>query len=248
MKIIIQNLATEYQDEGVGPVMLFLHGWQDSLRTFDSLVPLLSSVRIIRLDLPGFGGTEASKEDWDVGHYVKFVADFIQKLDIQVDVLVGHSFGGRIIIKGLATKQLQANRAILIASAGVSKNKKLRNIILKIIAKAGGAIAYLPPLSFWREKIRGKIYSKFSGDYMNSGLLKGTFLKIISEDLSSSAENVDCPVLLIWGADDIDTPPADGKLLSKLISGSELKVINDADHMVHHEKPQEVAQLIREFL
>jgi len=249
MKVVIKNLATEYQDEGTGPVMLFLHGWQDDLHTFDPLVPPLSSTgRMIRLDLPGFGGSEMPKKAWNLDNYVQFVKDFIQKLNIQVDFLVGHSFGGRIVIKGLATKQLQADKAVLIASAGVSKNKKLRNLILKIIAKAGRAITYLPPLSFWREKIREKMYNKLDSDYISSGPLKGTLLKIISEDLSSSAENIKCPVLLIWGVDDVDTPLTDGKLLSKLIGGSELKVLNDADHMVHREKPQEVAGLIRKFL
>ncbi len=41
MKIIVNNIATEYTDEGSGPVILCLHGWKDSLRTFDALEPEL---------------------------------------------------------------------------------------------------------------------------------------------------------------------------------------------------------------
>ena len=41
MKIIVQNLATEYKDVGSGKVLLFLHGWQGSLESFDSLVAFL---------------------------------------------------------------------------------------------------------------------------------------------------------------------------------------------------------------
>ena len=62
MKIIVKNLAIEYRDEGTGPVALFLHGWKDNLHTFDPLMPFLSDkLRIIRLDLPGFGESEISK-------------------------------------------------------------------------------------------------------------------------------------------------------------------------------------------
>ena len=55
MKIIVQNLAINYKDEGDGSVALFLHGWQDNLHTFDSLIPFLFlKKRIIRFDLLGF--------------------------------------------------------------------------------------------------------------------------------------------------------------------------------------------------
>jgi hypothetical protein len=30
MKVIVKDLATEYLDEGSGPVMLLLHGWKDN--------------------------------------------------------------------------------------------------------------------------------------------------------------------------------------------------------------------------
>lgn len=249
MKIIVQNLATEYQDEGTGSAMLFLHGWQDNLHTFDSLVSLLSPAwRVVRLDLPGFGGSEMPKEVWNLDSYIRFVKDFTQKLNLQISVLAGHSFGGRIVIKGIATKNLQANKIILINSAGISKNHKLRKLILKTMAKVGRAITYIPPLSFWRKKIRKKIYEKIGSDYLEVGGLKETFLKIIEEDLSLVAKNITEPSLLIWGSNDIETPLTDGERLSKLIYGSKLKVINKAGHFVHQEKPQEVARLIQEFL
>ena len=126
MKIIVQNLATEYLDEGTGEVVLFLHGWQDNLHTFDSLVSLLPpTLRIIRLDLPGFGKSEVPKETWDLNNYVQFVKDFIQKLDIKVYAFIGHSFGGRIVIKGEATKNLQAQKIILIGS-GITLHECLK--------------------------------------------------------------------------------------------------------------------------
>jgi pimeloyl-ACP methyl ester carboxylesterase len=249
MKIIVQNLATEYLDEGTGKVVLFLHGWQDNLHTFDSLVSLLPpTLRIIRLDLPGFGKSEVPKETWDLNNYVQFVSNFIRKLNIQVYTLVGHSFGGRIAIKGEATKNLQAQKIILICSAGIAKNRTFRNSLLKTLTKIGGLITYIPPLIFWREALRKKMYGFIGSDYLNTGKLKETFLKIISEDLSMTAKNVTIPALLIWGVNDTETPLADGKKLSQLISGSKLKVISGAGHFVHKEKSQEVSKLVQEFL
>lgn len=249
MKIIVQNIATEYLDEGTGKVILFLHGWQDNLHTFDSLASFLSPTnRIVRLDLPGFGESEMPKENWDLNDYVQFLASFIQKLNLSVETLVGHSFGGRVAIKGTATKNLQAHKIILISSAGVARNRTFRNSILKVFAKIAGWITWMPPLVFWREKLRQKIYRLIGSDYPNAGTLKEVFLKIISEDLSASAEKITTPTLLIWGANDAETPLSDGKRLSKLIHHSKLKIISGAGHFIHKEKPQEVAKLIQEFL
>lgn len=249
MKIIVRNLAIEYKDEGDGPVMFFLHGWQDNLHTFDSLISFLSfKKRIIRLDLPGFGRSEMPKEIWDLDDYIQFVADFIKKLNIQVDILIGHSFGGRIIIKGVAQKIIKANKVVLISSAGIIKNRVFRNLIFKILSKLIGLIMHIPPLIFWREKLRKKVYNLIGSDYLSAGPLKETFLKIIKEDLSENAKNITIPFFLIWGENDKETPITDAEKFSRLIPNSKLKIISDAGHFVHREKSQEVVRLIQEFL
>lgn len=249
MKTIIQNLAVEYQDEGEGKVILFLHGWQDNLRTFDAITQFLTrNYRVVRLDCPGFGESETPKETWDLDNYVEFVKNFIQKLNIQVDVLVGHSFGGRIAIKGAATNNLQPAKIILINSAGIAKGKTLRNSVLKVIAKIGNILISIPLFVFWKGKLREKFYKYIGSDYLNAGAMRETFLKIIAEDLSGSAKKINIPTLLIWGENDTETPLSDGKLFSQIIPNSKLEIINNTGHFVHQEKPKEVAKLIQKFI
>lgn len=249
MKVIIQGIATEYQDEGSGPVMLFLHGWQDSSRTFDALTSHLSQGwRVIRMDLPGFGQTEMPPAAWRVDDYARFVAAFIGKLNLHIAVLVGHSFGGRIVIKGIAEKHLYADKMVLIASAGVTPRKSIRNTFLALGALVGRAVIALPPFCFWREGLRQKLYRLIESDYANAGALSDTFVRIIAEDLSAQARLLDIPTLLIWGAHDTETPLADGQRLASLIHGSVLYVIKEAGHFAHKQKPQEVARIMQAFL
>ncbi len=249
MKIIVQNLAIEYQDQGSGPVLLFLHGWQDSLRTFDALaVDLSKKYRVVRLDLPGFGGSETPKDTWELENYAQLVEEFIQKTKLQVYAVVGHSLGGRIILKAQSSKRLSSSKTVLIASAGFVKSKNLRNSVLKIIAKIGGLITYIPPLIFWRDKLRRRLYNVAGSDYLNTGVLKETFLKIIAEDLTTNAQKITNPTLLIWGSEDEQTPLADGQKFAKLISNSKLEVIDGVGHFVHQQQAQKVIKLIREFL
>lgn len=249
MKILVNDLAIEYLDQGKGAVMLFLHGWWDASHTFSALVTALRPYwRVIRLDLPGFGGSESPKEPWGVGDYALFVKKFIEKLGIRVDMLVGHSFGGRIALKGVSSGLLQPKRLILISSAGLARRNTVRNILFKVLAKAGKA-AFVPFPVDVQERLRRKLY-EYTGadDFLRAGVLKETFLRVIGEDLSRSARDVHVPTLLIWGEDDIATPLSEGKRLNALISDSELEIVKDAGHFVHQERPSEVAQAIKKFV
>jgi pimeloyl-ACP methyl ester carboxylesterase len=247
LKLIVDNLAIEYQDEGSGPVMLMLHGWQDNLRTFDPLMPsLINHWRVVRLDLPGFGGSE-HPPTWNLDDYVNFVAGFVTKLHLDVDILVGHSLGGRIAIKGVADSAFKPKRLVLIASAGIAKSNTLRNQAFMILAKTGKAATAIPPFSALRHRLRRQLYARAGSDYLDAGPLKQTFLNIIAEDLQTSAAKLTVPTLLIWGDADTQTPLADGRRLSKIIPDAKLEVISNAGHFVHHVHPNQVTKCIRDF-
>lgn len=249
MKLIIDNLAIEYSDEGEGKILLLLHGWGDSLQTFNAITSLLKSdFRIVRVDLPGFGKSEMPKVAWNLDDYINFVAKFIQKVEIKPHTIVGHSFGGRITIKGTAFEKLKSDKIILIGSAGVAKRQTARNQFIKILTKIGNLITYIPPLIFWREKIKRRLYKILGSDYYDTGNLKETYLNIIKEELSSSAESIKKPTLLIWGRDDTETLLEEGKTLHGLITNSRLEIIDDCGHMVHQQNPEKVVELIRSFL
>ncbi len=248
MKVIVNGIATEYTDQGNGPVILFFHGWQDSLHSFDSIVdPLIETYRIVRLDLPGFGQTELPPKDWSLDDYIEFVRSFIEKININPEYIVGHSFGGRIILKALAQKRLSAKKIVLIASAGVSRVNQARNMVFNLIAKSGKLLAVIPPFSLLRKKMREKLYAFAGSDYLSSSSLSSIFLKVISEDLSNLVKEVAVPTLLIWGADDKSTPLADAKFLSGSMKQAQLRVFENRGHYVHQQEPEAVTELIKEF-
>lgn len=248
MKIIIQNLAIEYQDEGAGPVVLMLHGWKDSLKTFDALARELSaSHRVVRVDLPGFGGSEIPKETWNISRYVEFVGEFISKLNLQVDTLVGHSFGGRITIRGVGSGALEPKRIILISAAGLANRRTIRNSILSAIGSIGKILTTIPPLSFWRYQLRRALYESIGSDYFAAGALKDTFVQVVEEDLSSYAKKIFIPTLLIWGSRDQSTPLDQGRRANELISSSKLYVI-EGGHFIHQDNSPGVSQLIKSFI
>ncbi len=265
MKMIVRGLAVEYVDEGQattaagappdlsrgerfrGPTTVMLHGWGDNLHTFDALVRQMPGYRIVRLDLPGFGQSERPREAWGVEEYALFVANFLKKLSIDSYVLVGHSFGGRIAIRGVGTKMLSPSKVVLIASAGVKKTRTLKNYVLRVVAKAVKALTLVWPLSRYRQQIRKRLYGAIGSDYFAAGSMRDIYLKVVAEDLLPFARQIAVPTLLIWGKNDRSTPLEDGQRIHAAIAGSTLRVF-EGTHFVHQERAVEIAEAIKEFV
>jgi pimeloyl-ACP methyl ester carboxylesterase len=248
MQIIVNKVRLNYEDDGHGPVMLLLHGWQDSLRTFDPLVPELTKhFRLLRLDLPGFGNSQAPPSSWTLNDYVTTVQQFLGKLNLKPVVMVGHSLGARVLIKGTASGQLAAKRLVLLASAGIGKSNSLRNRAFKVMAKTGKVLTTFPGLQHGRRALRQGLYAAATRGNLNAGPLKNTFVQIVGEDLRPDAAGVKVPTLLIWGDRDIESLILDGRLVHRLITGSKLEVLHGAGHFLHLEEPEQVCRLIQEF-
>ncbi len=250
MKVIIENLAIEYQDSGVGNTLLFLHGWQSDLHSFDGITPsFLLKNRVIRVDLPGFGKSEKPKSPWNLDDYVQFVSKFINKIGVSPSVLIGHSFGGRIIIKGVSSGLFNPKKIVLISAAGIKKdNNKPLSCFLKIMMKVFKIFLFIPPFLFFRNTIRKKFYNLIGSDYMSAKEMKDTFVNIIEEDLSLDAQKIKVPTLLLWGKNDKETPFWQGETLSSLIQYSDLKIIDNAGHFVYQEKQEETLKIMKDFL
>jgi pimeloyl-ACP methyl ester carboxylesterase len=249
-RCIVDGVNVRFRDTGAGSVVLLLHGWGDTLATFDALIPELGDTRSVRLDLPGFGESEPPGPPWDVSRYAVFVRHFLDKLGIaEPDVLVGHSFGGRIAIKGIASGILKPKHLILIASAGAAAQGGARRRVFSFFAKTGKFLTAFPPLSFFRERLREQLY-RLAGsvDCLQAGLMRETFLKIISENLVADAAKMHVPTILVWGERDTETPLAEARVLEKAMANARLAIIPGAGHFVHRDLPKETAREIHAFI
>ena len=248
MNVIVNSLAVNYQRSGTGKTVLLLHGWSDTGATFDALVKKLEKkYDIVRVDLPGFGGTQAPDTAWGLDDYASFVADFAKKLGLKVYALGGHSNGGAIAIKTVSTLRLKPKKLLLIASAGIRGRAPLRKLAWSVVAKTGKAVTMPLPQGV-RTKLRGKLYGAAGSDMLVSPHMTGTFKRITGEDVQSDAMMLELPTLIINGTDDTATPLAYAKLFNQAIEGSELFVVEDAGHFVHQQAVEQIAEKIEAFL
>jgi pimeloyl-ACP methyl ester carboxylesterase len=67
-------------------------------------------------------------------------------------------------------------------------------------------------------------------------------------DSTPTLADIDVPVLVLGGEDDLPSPPAELERMARAIRGAELKIIPKAGHLAAFEQPEEVGRLVRDFL
>jgi pimeloyl-ACP methyl ester carboxylesterase len=250
MQIVVNSLLINYSIAGNGKKeILMLHGWGDDSSTFNLLSQQLSKTyKVIRLDLPGFGASQPPNSVWSLDDYAQFIAQFLNKIKTSsLFCVIGHSNGGSLAIKTLATQRIKVERMVLIASAGIRTPHSPKNITLKVIAKTGKAVTFWLP-SHQQKQLQKKFYGSIGSDMLVAPHLIETFKKTVKEDIKQYAKKIKIPTLLIYGDKDKATPVRFGDQFSQLIIGSKLIVVSDAGHFVHHDQAVYVIQLIQEFL
>lgn len=249
MQVVVNNLLTSYEKAGSGPVILLLHGWGDTKETYKRLAhDLGKSFTVIRPDLPGFGQTQPPETVWNLDDYAAFVHAFLAKLGVKKPyALIAHSNGGAVAIRGLAESTLQADKLVLIGSAGIRDREKIRRFLLKIIAKVGKVMTFWLP-SRSKKVLQKALYGAAGSDMLVVPQLQETFKITVRQDVQKDAAKLKLPTLIIYGRKDTATPPLYGKIYQRLITGSQLRVLDDAEHFVHHDQPEELLAALKGFL
>ncbi len=248
MQIVVDNLITTYERAGKGKIVLLLHGWGDSSKGLRAVADKLrSQYDVVALDLPGFGGTQASDEVWGLDQYASFVESFCRKLNIRTYGILGHSNGGAIAIRGLAQGKLHANKLVLLASAGIRGEYMGRMKALRYVVKAGKIIT-MPLPKRYKKRLRSNVYKTVGSDMLVAEHMQETFKRVVTDDVRDDAKKLRVDTLLLYGEQDTATPPVWGRKLHECILGSTFEEIPAAGHFAHVDQPQAVLAKITGFL
>lgn len=231
----VNNIKINYEQKGSGELVVLLHGWGSNIKLFANLIDLLSKkYTVVAMDMPGFGESQEPPSAWCVDDYVDFVIDFLKDYDNKEITFLGHSFGGRVIIKLNSRTNLpfNVNKVILVDSAGIMPPKSNKKSFRTYYYKFGkaflstGLVQKIAPdaLENFRKKMGSADYAAASP------LMRQVLVKVVNEDLEPLIPNIKCPTLLVWGMNDTATPLSDGEKMEKLIKDSGLVKLENAGH------------------
>lgn len=214
-----------------------LHGWGQTHRNLQPLAELLAPyARTHLLDLPGFGASSPPPEDWDTTRYAECVVRYLDAQGLNQVDLLGHSFGGRISLRIAAQHPDRVRKLVLLASHGlkVQKSPAARARML-MISRLARCVKWLDGVS-GKHLFETWFTPRFgSADYRTAGRLRGTLVKVVTEDQSPDVPRITAPTLLLWGDRDQDAPLQIGQRLAAMIKDSQLIVLPHRGHYVHDE-------------
>ncbi|MFA5041544.1 MAG: alpha/beta hydrolase [Bdellovibrionales bacterium] len=207
------------------------HGWGQNRSMFKPFAETLSArAAHMLVDFPGFGLSPPPPQSWGTADYADALAKLIRPYrGVKKIVYVGHSFGGRIGIQIAARHPELIDGLFLIGSAGLPRKRKfMKKLEMACRVYTFKTLKHLAPLFGLNvETLRTKFGS---ADYRTAGSMRPIFMRMISENLSREAQQVKCPVQLVYGANDTETPPEIGQRLAKIMAKAALTILPEQDH------------------
>lgn len=253
MRTEIDGLTIYYEQHGSpeSPQILLLHGWGSSVDAFRLLIrDFQDRFFLTAVDFPGFGQSDMIPRPWDAADYARFVQKFIRQAGLENPVLIGHSHGGRTILKLVGEGLYAPPKIILMDAAGLTSKRTLRQTLRLYTYKSIKGTLSLPGIRRFSGGLLERARGHFgSADYKDAPpVLRNTLVRLVNEDLRPVLPRIPCPTLLIWGDQDKATPLSHGQEMARAIPDAGLCVIRGAGHFSFVERPYEVHRILESFL
>ena len=260
--IKIDELKVRYLESGKGKNqhILFIHGLGSAADRWMKIPDVLSKdFHCIALDLPGFGESDKPTEvDYTIDWFRRFVISFLKKISIynKQTSLIGHSLGGYIVSEIAIQNQNHVRQLVLIDSSGMldkptpileeyfdaamnPTQDNVRKAFEKMVADPSRIPSQLVDGFIRRINMSNAKYA-FESTLTNSATTQ------IGLNRLQQINNI--PTLILWGIHDRVIPLEHSKFFKNSITDSRLQVIDDAGHAPFAEKPDQVCELLRNFL
>ncbi|CEN44195.1 alpha/beta fold hydrolase [Capnocytophaga canis] len=237
-----------YIEKGEGTPIILLHGLMGGLSNFEGVISFFSKAnyKVVIPQLPLFS---MSLLTTSVKTLSKFLHKFIKHKNFEEVILLGNSLGGHV---GLLYTKLHPNRVkalILTGSSGLYESAMgdgyPRRGDYEFIKKKCEEVFYDPAIA------TKEIVDEAFRDVNDRGKLIKTLAlakSAIRHNMAKDLPKMTTPVCLIWGKNDIVTPPRVAEEFHELLPNSELFWIDKCGHAPMMEHPDKFNELLNSWL
>lgn len=262
----VKGVRMRYFVAGEGSPLVLVHGLGGAASNWTELAPLLlPRHRVLVPDLPGHGGSSALPGVSGLEPYADRVAAVAEQEGLLPAPVVGHSLGGMVVLR-LALRRPDAVQALVLAGAAglsignvwgrqllslftavrpgriaarhrslVSRSPLLRRLVF-------GFVSVADPVALTNEAVEGFL----AGQLLHTDV-DSAWQALRRDDPRQQLEAVRCPVLVLWGADDVQLPLDDAFEYTRRLH-ARLRVIPGCGHLLIGERPDPCADAIETFL
>jgi 3-oxoadipate enol-lactonase len=242
-----------------GPVVCITHSLaSDGGMWAEQMPPLVQAgFRVLRLDMRGHGGSDPVAGDYTMAALADDVAAVLEALSLSRVHYIGLSIGGMIgqafaidhgekVISALWSDTLPASPAGAAAVWAERMNTVRRANSLEPIAdgtmERWFTDAFKPRKPARWKEIRDTVAATTPAGYL------GCSAAIMNFDFAARLPALRLPSLVVCGAEDPGTPPAENRRLASLVPGGRYEEIGDARHFPNVERPEAFNRIMMGWL
>lgn len=232
-------------DDSSAPNLVFLHGMFGGLSNFDGLMERLEGVNIFVPAIPLY---DMKRSDLSIPHLAEWVNGFLTALEIDDPILLGNSLGGHIALQYALSYPEDVSGLILTGSSGLLEND------------FGNTSPRRKDPEYIRKQANLTFYEDLADDTLVEEIMEVTespikLLKLLTiarstqkHNMEEELPNIKVPVLLVWGKEDIITPPQVADTFLEKMPDAELHWIERCGHAPMMERPDEFVEYTKPFL
>lgn len=241
-----------------GTPVLLTTPWPESLFAFHALWPSLTEAApVIAVDLPGFGRSEGRPEVMSPTGMGRFIAQFIEKLNIGPVHGVGPDVGTSALLFSAAASP-KLFESLVLGSASVVLEHAGSRVLDLIGAPNGafdglegsdlafGALSQLMRTPVPREAVEDYRLSSAGGRWVAAA----QYIKSYAKDLPNlplAIEKMKAPALVIAGREDPVAPLANADFLGRSLARARVEIV-ECGHFVWQDAPDKYADLLTEWI
>lgn len=251
------------QDWGEGRPLVLVHGWPLSLRMFDAQSMELPArgIRVIALDLRGFGMSTKTWEGLDYDTWASDVGRVISVLGLNDVTLAGFAMGGAIAAHYVATSKDPRVAKLALLAATVPRLQAdpylpdgvPAGAVQAIIDGERGDIAKAKSdfgNSFFSTEVSPELrrwYDQIGLQAPPRSTVRG-FEELRDRDLADEVRHIDIPTRIFHGVNDRVVPFALGQAQSRLIKGARLVRFEVGGHGMCYEERDRMNDELEKFV
>lgn len=243
------GVVISYLDEGQDEPLFFIHGFTGT--ALADHAPLLDEFRpthrLIAPDMRGYGNSRPPNRDFPIDFYQRDAADMAALLDslhCGPVIVLGFSDGAEVSLLLAATRPDLVRGVVAWGVCGVISPEELQSI------------ASWLPLSNWdetRPEWKRQIIERHGEEQfesMVSGWIRAAHqINERGGNISyESADQIQCPVLIMNGDGEVGNTPRDARRLAERIPDCDLEFVVDSGHPIHKDQPELFVARVREFI
>jgi len=239
-----------------GVPLVLLHGYMDSWRAFEPLLPHLpSSLHVFAVTQRGHGDASRPPEGYATHDFAADIGAFLDAAGLGAAVLVGGSSGGFAARRfALDHPERTLGLVLLGAPATLHDNAAALKLWGTEVSKLSDPLDPEFVRAFQQGTTVRPVPAAFLDAIVSESLkvparIWTAVFKGILEDASvNELAKIEAPTLVVWGEEDAIVPRADQESMATAIANAQLVVIPGVGHAFYWEEPERVADELTTFV